>query len=280
MNNYLDFLVDLWQLTKKDGGFKTFESIVRQHGVDKSVSVVLKEQMRVSKHDGVYTWKGRKPTKADAEELCELLKKRKKARKDQSEIKANVNDIQKRLKKKKSVVEITDGGEIKITSDSVKIKSGKTKSTNTLTQLAGLSEAISEMGKAINTPTHIGPASDVKTPNMYAATELDSDVSKVLEETINEQVYRDRILSLETELSNMKLFIATERQILHDDNERLSGSVTVLEHHVESLTEINSKLREQLDAAKMANDNVSIEIERTTANCNFLSTKLEETAKS
>jgi hypothetical protein len=77
MKNYLEFLTDLWKITKEDGGFKSFAALISKHKVSKSSSAVLTEELGfVEKNGKLYVWTAKKPTKRSADSLVLMLKQR------------------------------------------------------------------------------------------------------------------------------------------------------------------------------------------------------------
>lgn len=96
MENYLEFLTELWDLTKNDGddGFKTWKPLIAKHKVNRSISVPLVELGWVVRNrvTGVYKMIGTKPTMVSAEYIHSVLKARAaKPKKINSEFKFDSN---------------------------------------------------------------------------------------------------------------------------------------------------------------------------------------------
>lgn len=95
MNNYLDFLTDLWKITKEDGSFKAFSALISKHKVNRSVSAVLTQDLGyVTKTGEGYEWVMKKPSKTTAELIQVALKQRLADMKNKTVVPISKNDIE------------------------------------------------------------------------------------------------------------------------------------------------------------------------------------------
>lgn len=251
MNNYLDFLVDLWKITKEDGGFKAYSALIAKHKVNKSISVVLGEDLEWVTDDGkLYIWVGKKPTKKDAETAHLMLKNR-------------IMKQKKDAVKQKALVIKKSGKQIDIIY--------KSKKNDTLVK------EISDLGKSISNMGQLPIIKiDEKTKLPYTDDQLNNDVKNVLGVTAKEVAASKRIYYLEQEYAKSQLQLETERKISFDEIGRLMSANESLVLQMTNLNIINSEMREKHSACENRIELLDNESSYLRNHLNSLHTQLEE----
>lgn len=251
MNNYLDFLIDLWKITKEDGGFKAYSALIAKHKVNKSISVVLGEDLEWVSDDGkLYIWSGKKPTKKDAETAHLMLKNR-------------------IMKQKKDAAKLKENG-IKKSGKATTIVYKSKKTDKLVDEIADLGKSISNMAKMSVVKI------DDKTQLPYTDDELNNDVKNVLGVTAKEVAMNKRIYDLEQDYAQSQLQLETERKISFDEIDRLTDTNNTLEAQMQNLHVINSELRDKLTTCENRLDSLDNENYRLTNHLNSLHTQMEE----
>lgn len=251
MTNYLEFLIDLWKITKEDGGFKAYSALISKHGVNKSISVVLCDDLEwVSDEGNLYMWQGKKPTKKDAETVYLMLKNR--------------LDKQKKDKAKRDAAGIGKPGK----QETIVYKTSK--NNNLVKELA-------ELGKAITgISDKPGQITVDKNKLPYDDAELNKDVKKMLKATAEEVALSKRLYDLQEDYAKSQLQLETERKISFDEIDRLTAANQALENQIVNLTNINSELRDNLVNVESRLDTVDTENSQLKNHLNSMHTQLEE----
>jgi len=247
MNNYLDFLIDLWKITKEDGGFKAYAPLISKHKVNKSISVILCEDLEwVSDNGTLYVWAGKKPTKKDAI-TAELMVKARVANNKKENAKAKVKQT----------------------------KQHKNSNTNTLVK------DIKNLGKAITAISSENNSNCINDDNIFSYTDdkLKNDVKTILEESAEETTIYKRIYILEQEVTKLNIQLQTERKISFDEIDRLLASNSALEEQVLNLNTINSELRNTLILKESILEIRETENIQLNSRLNICISKLEKTTK-
>lgn len=243
MNNYLEFLIDLWQITKEDGGFKAYAPLISKHKVNKSISAVLCEDLEwVSDAGALYVWEGKKPTKKDAV-TAELM------------VKSRIANNKKENAKAKPVVK------------NVKTKAKKENLKKTAKEIKDLGNAIDSLSDAVLREVP------------YTEDKLKNDVKNILEESVEETTVYKRIYNLEQELAKSQVQLQTERKISFDEIDRLLASVKSLEDQVSNLNIINSDLRNELLLKNSVLELRQTEISQLNGRLNTCIPQLDATTK-
>lgn len=242
LTNYHEFLLDLWKMTKENGGFKAFSVLISKHGVSTSMSALLCDDLEwVSDNGKLYVWQLNKPTKKDAESVCVALKMR--------------LDLQKQ---KKSAVKTTDKPA------NVKKIVYKSKSTKDMVEsLAELSKDLSNIDKGIATKS-------------YTDSELNSDVKNILAQTAEEVAISKQLYELHGEYNKTVLLLETERKISSDAIQNLMESNNAMEAQINNLTIINSDLRNNLINVESRLEVLDTTKSQLENRLNSLHTKMEE----
>ena len=246
LKNYHEFLLDLWKMTKENGGFKAFSVLISKHGVSTSMSALLCDDLEwVSDNGKLYVWQLNKPTKKDAESVCVALKMR--------------LDIQKQ---KKAGVKTTD--------KPVNVKKivYKSKSTKDMVEsLAELSKDLSNIDKGI--------ATSIATKS-YTDSEFNSDVKNILAQTAEEVAISKQLYELHGEYNKTVLMLETERKISTDAIQSLTESNNAMEAQINNLTIINSDLRNNLITVESRLEVLDTTKSQLENRLNSLHTKMEE----
>jgi chromosome segregation ATPase len=247
LTNYHEFLLDLWKITKDNGGFKAFSALISKHGVSKSMSVVLCDDLEwVSDNGTLYIWQLNKPTKKDAECAYMALKVR--------------LDLQKQ---KKSAVKTTD--------KPVNVKKIVYKSKSTKDMVESLAELSKDLSNIGNNDIAIGIAT-----KQYTDTELNSDVKNILAQTAEEVAISKQLYELHGEYNKTVLLMETERKISSDAIQSLTESNTAMEAQINNLTTINSDLRNNLITVESRLEVLDTTKSQLENRLNSLHTKMEE----
>jgi chromosome segregation ATPase len=251
MTNYLEFLIDLWKITKEDGGFKAFSALISKHGVNKSISVVLCDDLEwVSDEGSLYMWQGKKPTKKDAETVYLMIKTR--------------LEKQKKDKAKRDAAGIGKPGK-------------ETKVVYSSSTTKKMVDELAELGKAIsNVNNNTGEIYTDKNKFPYDDVELNKDVKEILKITAEEVALSKRLYDLQEDYAKSQLQLETERKISFDEIDRLNAANQALENQIVNLTNINGELRDKLVNVESRLEAVDTENSQLKNHLNSLHTQLEE----
>jgi len=294
MNNYLEFLIDLWKISKEDG-FKTWTPLIAKHGVNKSIGVVLRELELVAldadtKH---WFWQDYKPTKKTAEiiqtKIAERVDEQKKAKtKLKSKLKTGLNKLKATKKIVKDAEDIVDNDfdlEKKLMTKEWILTNVEDKETISVLENAienpntvdiknpEIVDAISNINNPVtDSDKQLELTESIQMP--YTIDDLNKDITDVLFKDADELIKNKPLTTLQyyveaVERDNkiLQTVIKTERQL---DADR----VEVLNTEIENLKLYNSQLEFNLEQSKMKTVSLKTTIEEKCNNIDNLTTNL------
>lgn len=202
MNNYLEFLTDLWKITKEDGGFASFSALISKHKVNTSTSVVLRDELSwVHESDNLYIWDKNKPTKKDAEFLATVIKER--------------------VKKQRDIKAMTSG---------VKVK----------TKLATTKNNVLEPNVPSNLLENT--TKEKEHEMYHSTKELEEDINKVLIEEIKEHQSEYEVQELKTTIENLTKQVLNTKICLDTEIVLSNAGIKELQISMRQIEDTNKNL--------------------------------------